>query len=161
MNIYNFLEENFTLIRREEYRECNLSMKTKEILCDIGLPQSPLEFICFDNEGIDKIQLGEQHIIIGADFGTYICINSKNEIVSVDPKQEYPTRFINKNLYSFLECIVIFLLYQEKYNEINDEEVDMFFKDLKKEFDRVDIRALNSGENWWSIILEELELGLM
>ena len=31
----------------------------------------------------------------------------------------------------------------------------------RTEFNMIDIRALSSEENWWSIILEQIEMGVM
>lgn len=48
MDIYGYLQQNFKLITREEYRKCNLPDNTKKILCDTGLPDQPLDFIQFN-----------------------------------------------------------------------------------------------------------------
>lgn len=74
MDIYSYLKQNFKLITREKYRKCNLSNSTKKILCDIGLPNKPLDFIQFNIQEIKNIILDKEHIIVGNDFGTYICI---------------------------------------------------------------------------------------
>ena len=84
MNVYECLQEKFKLITREDYRNCDLSNNTKKILCDIGLPYEPLKFIQFNIEEIEDIKLDEDYIIIGNDFGTNICVNHKDEIVSID-----------------------------------------------------------------------------
>lgn len=161
MDIYKYLQKKFKLIKREEYRNCNLSNTTKEILCDIGLPNNLLNFVQFNIEKAENIRLNEKYVIIGNDFGTNICIDDKDEIVSVDVKNEYPVRFINKNLVTFLEFIVVFLSYEDKINNADDNEINQVMKELRKEFDMIDIQALSSKENWWSIILEQIELGLM
>lgn len=161
MDIFKDLQEKFKLITREEYRNYNLSNTTKKILCDMGLPNEPLNFIQFNIEEIENIKLDEEHIIIGNDFGTNICINYKDEIVSIDLENEYPIRFINKNLETFLEFIVIFLLYEDKINDADDDEIKQVMQELRKEFDMIDIQALSNEENWWSIILEQIELGVM
>lgn len=161
MEIYKYLQEKFKLITREGYRNCNLSNNTKKILCDIGLPYEPLNFIQFNIEEIENIKLDEEYIIIGNDFGTNICVNHKDEIVSIDTENEYPIRFINKNLETFLEFTIIFLSYENKINAANDDEINQVIQEIKTEFDMIDIQALSSAENWWSIILEQIELGIM
>lgn len=161
MDIYKYLQENFSLNTREDYRKCNLSNTTKKILCDVGLPNQPLNFLQFNIEEIENIKFNEEHIIIGNDFGTNICINSKEEIVSIDSENEYPMRFINKNLETFIEFIITFLSYEDKINNADDDEIMQVIQEIKKEFNIIDIQALSNEENWWSIILEQIELGLM
>lgn len=161
MDVYECLQEKFKLITREDYRNCDLSNNTKKILCDIGLPYKPLNFIQFNIEEIENIKLDEDYIIIGNDFGTNICVNHKDEIVSIDTENEYPVRFINKDLETFLKFIVIFLSHENEIEEADDDEIDQVMKKVTTEFDMTDIRALSSEENWWSIILEQIELGVM
>lgn len=161
MDVYECLQEKFKLITREDYRNCDLSNNTKKILCDIGLPYEPLNFIQFNIEEIEDIKLDKDYIIIGNDFGTNICVNHKDEIVSIDTENEYPIRFINKDLETFLKFIVILLSHENEIEEADDDEIDLVMKKVRKEFDMTDIRALSSEENWWSIILEQIEFGVM
>lgn len=161
MDVYECLQEKFKLITREDYRNCDLSNNTKKILCDIGLPYEPLNFIQFNIEEIEDIKLDKDYIIIGNDLGTNICVNHKDEIVSIDTENEYPIRFINKDLETFLKFIVIFLSHENEIEEADDDEIDQVMQKVRKEFDMTDIRALSSEENWWSIILEQIELGVM
>ena len=159
MDIYVDLQKKFKLITREEYRSCNLSNNTKKILCDIGLPYEPLNFIQFNIEEIENIKLDEEYVIIGNDFGTNICINHKDEIFSIDMENEYPIRFINKNLKAFLEFIIIFLSHENEINDADDDEINQVLQKIRTEFEVIDIQALISKENWWSIILEQMEVG--
>lgn len=156
MDIYGCLQQNFKLITREEYRECNLSNNTKKILCDTGLPDELSGFVQFNIKEIKNIILDEGHIVIGNDFGTYICINNKEEIVSTDPWNEYPERFINSNLEAFLEFIIIFLQYEDKINEAAYDEIYKVIKEIKEKFSIIDIRALGNEENWWPVVLEQI-----
>jgi len=161
MDEYEYLQKKFKLVTREDYRNCDLSNNTKKILCDIGLPYEPLNFIQFNIGEIENIKLDEEYIIIGNDFGTNICINHKDELISVDKGNEYPIRFINKNLESFLKFVVVFLLQENKINEADDDEINQIMQRIRTEFDIIDSQALSSEENWWSIILEQIELGVM
>ena len=48
-------------------------------------------------------------------------------------------------------------------NEINEagDEINQIMKKIRTEFDMIDIQALSSEENWWSIILEQIEMGVI
>lgn len=161
MDIYKYFIDKFELFKKEEYRSCDLSDESKKILCDIGLPNKPLNFLEFNIETVENIQLGSEYIVIGNDYGTSICINKQNQIVSIDPEDEYPTRFVNKDLKSLLQFIKVYLLYESKLLDVNDDEVNKIIEEIKKEFGEIDAEALNNEENWWSLILEQVELGLM
>ena len=94
-------------------------------------------------------------------MGTNICINKNDEIISVDFENEYPTRLINKNLESFLHFIVIFLLHEDEINSADDDTISQIIQKIKAEFEQIDELALNNQENWWPIILEQIETGMM
>lgn len=158
--MFDYLKNHFELFTREEYRQLNISAESKRILCDIGLPEEPLPFLRFDVRTIDNLIMND-YVVIGSDFGTNICINSSDEVVSVDPELEYPTRFINANLTCFLKCIIIYLKHEKDVTKADDNEIDRLIADIKSEFTQADPHALQSGENWWSIILEQLETGML
>ncbi len=161
MNIYDFLQNRFKLNTRKDYNNFDLTENTKKILCDIGLPKEPLSFIKFNIEELKTLKHEDDFVIIGTDLGTNICINKNDEIISVDFENEYPTRLINKNLESFLHFIVIFLLHEDEINSADDDTISQIIQKIKAEFEQIDELALNNQENWWSIILEQIETGMM
>lgn len=161
MDIYEYWKNNFVLIKQEKYRDCNLSDNTKRILCDVGLPEEPIYFIHFNVNQADEIRYNEKNMVIGDDFGTDICIGIKEEIVSVDPRHVYPVRFINTSLECFIRFIIIFLSFEEKITDADDDEINMILNNVREEFDRVDRQALLNEENWWPVVLEQIEGGLM
>ena len=158
--MFDYLKKNFELFTRKEYRQLNISAESKMILCDIGLPENPLPFLRFDVRAADSLVMND-YVVIGNDFGTSICINSSDEVVSVDPELEYPTRFINTNLTCLLKCIIIYLKHEKDVTEADDNETDRLIADIKSEFTQADPHAMQSDENWWSIILEQLETGML
>ena len=109
---------------------------------------------------MENVILDEEHIIIGNDLGTNICINNKDEIVAIDQEGEYPIRFINKNLEALLEFIVTYLSYEDIMNDA-DDDINQTIQEIREKFDMIDAQALSSEDNWWSIILEQAETGLM
>ena len=161
MNIYDFLQNRFKLNTRKDYNNFDLTENTKKILCDIGLPKEPLGFIKFNIDELKTLKHEDDFVIIGTDLGTNICISKNDEIISVDFENEYPTRLINKNLESFLHFIVIFLLHEDEINSADDDTISQIIQRIKAEFEQIDELALNNQENWWSIILEQIETGMM
>lgn len=153
--MYEYFKKNFELIKSEQYSKLVLSNETKTILCEMGLPKISLSFFEFDKPRID-IELNDKYIVIGNDFGTDICINDKEEIISVDRENEYPIRFVNKSLKKFLECIFVFMQYEKEINDANDEDIESIFDEIKMKFEKIDNDVFSSEENWWSIILEQV-----
>ena len=134
MDIYEYMEENCGLMIYEKYR---------------------------DNKNSVDANPSSGYTVIGNDYGTDICIDSRGEVISLDPEQKLPTRFINRDLEAFLRFLGIFAEYYMKVREADEEEQIQMLEDMKEEFDKVDSRALDYEENWWSVILEQIEMGLM
>lgn len=136
MNLYKYLEEKCYIVIYEKYRDYNLTN-----VVDFRSPCG--------------------YTVIGNDYGTDLCIDSKGEIISLDPDHELPTRFINQDLNSFFKFLNQFVVYYTKIGEAGEEEQLQILEKLKEEFNRIDSRALDYEENWWSVILEQIEMGLM
>ena len=134
MNIYEYLEENLYLVIYEKYR---------------------------DHKNSVDADLSCGYTVIGNDYRTDICIDSKGEIISSDPEQELPARFINRDLETFLKFLNIFTAYHMKVREVDEEKQIQILDEMKEEFNKIDSRALDSEDNWWSVILEQMEMGLM
>lgn len=162
MDTFEYLKKNFELYTQEEYKKSNLSQSTKRILCEIGLPEEPIEAVQFNMRSTKKITVINGNVVIGNNEGTYICVNTQDEIIAIDPQSELPIRFINKNLNSFLDYIVIFLTFRDKALSASDEKEEMqVLEEMRKEFEKIDGKALCYEENWWAVILEQIEMGLM
>jgi len=160
MNTLKFLNDNFELYTKKQYQKYDLSSDTQKILCEIGLPKEPIEGVQFDISSSGKAING--NIVIGENEGTYLCINPQGEIIAVDQENESLTRFINKDLRSFLDYIVIYLTSQERALEIEDEDERMqVLEEMREEFMKIDGSALDDEENWWAVIIEQIEMGLM
>lgn len=43
---------------------------------------------------------------------------------------------------------------------VNDDEIGVLIGEIRQKFIHVDERALDDEENWWSVILEQVEDGL-
>ena len=162
MDTFEFLKSNFELYTQNEYLKYELSPNTKRILCEIGLPEEPIDYIQLDIRSINNLSLKQEYVVIGNDYGTDICINSKDEVISVDPQNKLPTRFINRDLKSFLDFIVIYIVFRDKISNANDEkEALRLLDEIRKEFEKIDNKAVSYEENWWAVILEQMEQGLM
>lgn len=162
MDTFEYLKNNFELYTQEEYKKCNLSESTKRILCEIGLPEEPIEAVQFNMRSPQDITVINKNVVIGRNEGTYICVNTQDEIIAIDPQSELPIRFVNKNLNSLLDFIVIFLISRDKALSVSDEKEEIqVLEEMRKEFEKIDDKALCNEENWWAVILEQMEIGLM
>lgn len=142
-----------------------ISSNTKNFLLSIGLPGDENDLINFYTNPEFHLaykHLNDRYIVIGDDFGTKICIDEKSdEIFSVDDREELPTRFINSNIEFLLAFLVIYKSHLPLLEDATDDEAVKIVKKMKKVFREIDSKALKNEENWWPLILEQIEDGLM
>jgi hypothetical protein len=143
----------------------SLSKETKDFLASIGLPVKS-EFLkdlslCF-YDYIEQICINDSnYIIIGDDYGTKICIKEKtDEVVSVDIETEN-IRFINSGIKSFVDFLQIYFTKRPELVGADDKEAVEIINSIKDSFNKLDAAALSNEDNWWAVILEQNEQGLM
>lgn len=135
----------------------------KKIQTDI--PQKPILFIEFWREENYKDVIYNEKvytIIAGDDVGNLIGIDDKGNTFYIDT--EYKTM---RYMADTAETLIKQLLYYEKscnnetYRNISDLELPEFLAQFKRNLMRMDISAFKSEENFWSVIVEQMETGLL
>ena len=84
-----------------------------------------------------------------------------NEIHSVNPENKNDTRFVNSNLLSLLYFVILFSCYGQKIAESSDDNISIIIDELTARLKLIDAKALENEDYWWSIILEQIENGLI
>lgn len=116
----------------------------------------------FESPSIQKIEInGKEYLVLGDDYGTKLCAELTSEnIFSVDVEGELPTRYINSSIENFILFIMIFEQYQKSLDEDEDENMNKL-SELQSTFNKYDKAALDGEENWWSVIIEQIDDGLL
>lgn len=144
----------------------SLTQDTRKYLSLVGLPVNG-EFLKDLNisfySNFEQINVQDcDYIAIGDDYGTKICINGKsNEVVSIDIEEYMNIRFINSSIENFIDFLQIYFTKRPELAHADDEKAVEITSLIKDEFNRLDPRALDYEENWWTIILEQTEQGLL
>lgn len=159
---------NDTLIRfnMKSLSDYSLSKETQDFLCSIGLPIKCefLKDLCLSfYDDFEQININDsEYIVIGDDYGTKLCIVGKTgEVVSVDIEGNMNIRFINSNIECFLFFLQIFLTKKPELAGVDDEEAAEIVKAIKNSFNKFDLAALSDDDNWWAVILEQVEQGIL
>jgi hypothetical protein len=142
-----------------------LSNDTQEFLKKVGLPNTNdiQKYLLMNFYGDDLISVFTKgpirYLVIGSDYENKICLTeTTNEVYSVG---ELQSRFINSNIRSLVLFLHVLLTQRAKLVGSTDEEAKTIVDGIREIFNRIDIKALENQDNWWSIVLEQIELGLM
>jgi hypothetical protein len=100
------------------------------------------------------------YIVIGDDYGTELRIRlSDGAVLSIDTENTLPTRFVNSSVERFAESIDVHRSYD--WRAADDTEVARLARKLREQLAGLDSAAINEPENWWAIVLEQVENGLL
>lgn len=137
--------------------------RTCTFLGRVGLPRrnSPLEMTFYDGEDLltDLVVHGTRYWIIGDDYGTKISVDANEQVWSVS-EGSLPLRFVNTSLAQFVLFLGIYRYRPPALTPVTDEQAAGILTELRHEFGEADPLALADIENWWSVILEQIEQGL-
>ncbi|WP_024833712.1 SUKH-4 family immunity protein [Ruminiclostridium josui] len=165
-SITEFWNDSLVRFNMELLSKCSLTQETKEFLELFGLPVN-CEFlkdlnISFYNI-FEQISIkGCNYIAIGDDYGTKICIRENlNEIISVDIERDMNIRIINSSIEHFINFLQIYFTRRPELSKADDEEAVEIVRSMRDDFDKLDAMALSNEENWWAVILEQTEQGLL
>lgn len=139
---------------------------TKVFLSTVGVPQSVEGFTFYtDHQSLNIFRHDQANFVIigGNGYGLNVCIKENTgEIFCVDDEGELPTRYINSRIDLLLIFLEIWLKEQQlSRNRKTLEEAKEDANYLKEKFMALDAKALDDPENWWSMVLEQIEDGLL
>lgn len=180
MNYIQYFEQNYSFIKREEYKTSCLSETDKKILCEMGFPITecmPSFLYSFNTSMEAPIYLEDspEYIVIGfSEWDMPVCVNQKGEIVTVVDKEEV---FISSSMECLFTCLAVYLSYTERLKETDEMNVPIserleqseilakerrkVVKALRKELKRIDAKAFANPDYPWAFYLEELEEGIL
>jgi len=137
----------------------------KRFLKSYGLPLEPGLLIHFyaDASELEDCIDGQTHfLIIGDDYGTRLGIKEQTgEVLSLSYRTPRPIRFINSSLLAMLVFLQIYKENQPALVQASDEEAAEIVDRMREDFQALDARAVDSPDNWWSTILEQIRDGLL
>jgi SUKH-4 immunity protein len=95
--------------------------------------------------------------VIGHDGGTFLVIDSDGSIGSVDPQGLLDERFVNTTASHFEASLRLFAEAWTRREALTDSEARDQVASLRVRLTDLDDESLAHSENWWAVILEQLE----
>jgi hypothetical protein len=143
----------------------SISESVKDFLTSVGLPtRSGLLFPFFKRSEDFSVWNYEEHsyLVLAEERGQKLCLDLETgNIFVVDSRNELPTRFVNSDIESLIEFIQVYSQAKDIFLKAPEKGVTKIVSSLRKRFSDKDPKALEGDENWWAIILEQTEQGLM
>jgi hypothetical protein len=150
-------------LKEIESRGARVSATLGAFLTERGLPEGEQPLLVTFRHREDAFEPvsheGKNYFVIGSDEGTSLCVlRGAEEIWSLDiAESELPARFVSSSLPQFLALLNVFDGEQHRLEDEDDRKVHVAVKDLKRRLGGLDQRALSGGENWWSVVISQIE----
>ena len=107
-----------------------------------------------------RSQQNGEHLVIGDDYGTELRARLiDGAVYSTDPEGTLPTRFVNSGIEQLARFIEVYRSYAGRAK--SDAEVAPFAQRMRNELAAIDPTAFGDPENWWAVVLEQVEDGLL
>ena len=133
------------------------------ILTEVGLPVAAEPFF-FADESVTTISGPGRDVLwrIGSDGGAGVAGHAPSGVVlsGVDTT-EVMTRFVNSSLDAFASSLCEATGHYRRIAGLPDDEVDALVRELKQRLAEIDGKALAEPDNWWAVLVEQLEDGLL
>ena len=109
------------------------------------------------------VQTNGNLAIFGNDSETNLCLNLKDGFIySIDPTNKLPTRFVNTNVKCLAEFLVAHRQYVVEVTKTNSEEDQLqIVRALSEQLVSIDAGAFTNSENWWAVVLTQMEDGVL
>ena len=156
-----------TPISSGSFHHFTVPEETKSFLTCFGFPPNLeetllLHFYQNDDALAISIHNHDRFLIIGDDDGTKLGIKENTgEVLSIDPEGKLPTRFVNSSILTLLAFLGMYVREQPGLAQADDEEASQIVARMRDAFSTFDAQALDNPENWWSVVLEQVEQGLL
>ena len=98
---------------------------------------------------------------IGHDYGTYLVVRPDGSVASTHPDGSYRTRFVNSSLRQFTASLTVCRDRHARLVGLDDVAAAAMITAWKHDLAAIDPAALDAPENWWAVIIEQLESGLV
>jgi len=107
----------------------------------------------------NEVDESELYTVIGNDYASkFRALHVDGTVHSVDPAGKLPSRFVNMGIAQLSASINAF---QQYLDEAERAHFPLIARHLRDRLVAIDPKALSHGENWWALVLEQVDDGLL
>jgi len=147
-------------------RDLRIPDSSKTFLIEVGLPckdeQWTLGFDA-DTDAFPKLPGKSNYRTIGFDYIVPICLDESRggSVLADEAVVNGPERFVNSSVELFGEFLVHYQKYRCSAKDLSGKEVQALISHIEGIMQEKDREALESPENWWPGLLEQMKDGFL
>jgi len=144
--------------------DAELPADARRILTEVGLPEEVESLFAQSGpEWVAGTGGVRKYLKIGTDYGYDIgIVADSGEVLSLSSSGHYPSRFVNSRLEYFVEFLCRVVAARRRFRGLDFEnEIRPQVVSLEAELRARDPRAFSNPDHWWSVIFEQMKVGLL
>lgn len=167
MEIVNFWGyDNLKRWSESNLRNVNIPQSSKRFLMDVGLPCKEDWLLRFDHEAdqLPRLPNKDNYCRIGFDDFVPICLDEKRDgcVIVVETEVGGTERFINSSVERFGEFLVLYEMYRRSPSSISERQLlNVIIPQIEERMRKIDPNAFKNVENYWPVIIEQMNDGLL
>ncbi len=134
------------------YKELDLSLPDNDILNIKFLKRGEFRPVVF----IDK----EYTVVGGDDVDNLIGVDADGKVWFLDTVNEFPM-YASKELKTFVEQLELFINWNFPDDNASDEALENNAREFAREIKKLDEDAMSDCEDFWSVVIEQMENGML
>lgn len=154
---------NVIRIPAKDLDRVELPAEAARFLAEVGLPlRTDWLFELKELEMLTHPRRPGRYCRFGSDLANELCASADTgQVVSVSLDAEHLDRFVNTSVPLFAEFLMLVTAERIRFPGLADDEIDQVVAALEYRLQELDPPALHSPDNWWSVIIEQLQDGLL
>lgn len=88
-------------------------------------------------------------------------VSADGSVVSIEPGGDAAQRFVNSSTRQFTDSLAVLRDAWRVRAELSERDADEQASRLRAELTALDAAAVEHADHWWSLVLEQLEHGLL
>ncbi|MEV4672350.1 SUKH-4 family immunity protein [Actinomadura geliboluensis] len=138
----------------------------KEFFCKYGIPSTVDPFFeAAIQDSVEATLPSTSHGLLyqlGWDLGRYIGVAKGGVgVYAVNPQPGQQDVFVNSSLIHLVEFLYRVGKIRDQFSQMDDMEIDRSVAMLRVEIEEIDLAAFADEGNWWSLVFEQMEAGLL
>lgn len=157
--------ENLKRWAESSLLDVRVPQSSKRFLIPVGLPYKEDWTLEFDADSVPlpRLENRANYRRIGFDGSVPICLDEDHDgcVVAVESEIGARERFINASVECFAEFLVLYKQYRSAARTVSEEEVVEVIRGIEQSMRIADADAFHGCDNYWPVIIEQMNSGLL
>lgn len=146
-------------------RDVNIPHSSKQFLMSVGLPCKEDWTLRFDPEADQLPRLPNKTSCrrIGFDDVVPICLDEERKgcVVAIETDIGGTERFVNSSVERLGEFLVLYQEYRKAARTLSEAEILKLIPTIEARMRQIDPKAVDDPNNYWPVIIEQMNQGLL